>query len=81
VFGRWNHTNVLFYYKYVKGELENVDVRYKLPRVEYILDVIRSEQPAAVYFTFSPVTLGFHVEEVTPVIRGLDLYRVSLVDQ
>ncbi len=78
VFCRWSQTHVLFYFKHVKGEFEDVSIRHGLPRVEYMVDIIRSENPTGLYFTYPPSSLGFTIEELTPVISGLDLYKVSL---
>ncbi len=80
VFCDWSYANVLFYFKHVKGEFEDVSIRHGLPRVEYMVEIIRSENPTGLYFTHPPSSLGFTIEEVTPVIGGLDLYKVSLTE-
>jgi hypothetical protein len=81
VFCRWSQTHTLFYYQYVKGRLRGVELHHLLPRVEYMRQIIEREAPETLYFTFPPEPLGFQVEEVTPVIRGMELYKVSLGDQ
>jgi hypothetical protein len=77
IFGGFARTNVLLYRKYGLGDLEGVDVRYRRTR-DAMAAIVAETRPERVYFTPAPDQYGLRVDEVTPIVGIIKLYRVDL---
>jgi hypothetical protein len=76
VFARWSQANVLLYYKYVRGEMEDCEVSYVLPDKQDMDDLVDELRPDRLYTTYRPEKIGFTRVGAMEILPGGTLYEI-----